>query len=268
MRPFSAANLSSNFLLLCIKTAAVRMPEGTATVGVPCRVPLTSGNEARGPSNHDRCPLLHSDVLLSRQKRLGNTPQGLGDSRQLLWGGRLFAVRTLDEDAPLVVDLVGDENGPTTQVAVAERAPATIRRHIWHREGESPRACDRPRDSTSCYDTLRIKAEGTGVKVSSPHRCAPSRSRAPESSISYETPESVAEVIRALPVQKRGTRSASPAVTLTSQTCPGDSRPDAVVQSGVCIGRLGRLRLLMPRQAAHLCDGGDRCPCHSVGKQI
>ena len=133
MRPFSAANLSSNFLLLCIKTAAVRMPEGTATVGVPCRVPLTSGNEARGPSNHDRCPLLHSDVLLSRQKRLGNTPQGLGDSRQLLWGDRLFAVGTLDEDAPLVVDLVGDENGSTAQVAVAERAPATIRRHIWYR---------------------------------------------------------------------------------------------------------------------------------------
>ena len=78
-------------------------------------------------------PLLHSDVLLSRQKRLGNTPQGLGDSRQLLWGGRLFAVRTLDEDAPLVVDLVGDENGSTAQVAVTERTPATVRRCIWHR---------------------------------------------------------------------------------------------------------------------------------------
>ena len=63
----------------------------------------------------------------------GTHPQGLGGSRRLLWGDRLFAVGTLDEDAPLVVNLVGDENGSTAQVAVTERAPTTIRRHIWHR---------------------------------------------------------------------------------------------------------------------------------------
>ena len=98
----------------------------------------------------------------------GTHPQRLGDSQRLLWGDRLFAVGTLNEDALLVVDLVGDENGSTAQVAVTERTPATVRRHIWHRGRESPGACDRPRDSTSCYDTLQIKAEGTGVKVSTP----------------------------------------------------------------------------------------------------
>ena len=64
------------------------------------------------------------------------------------------------------------------------------------REGESLGACDRPKDSTLCYDTVRIKAEGTGVKVSSPRRSAPSRSRQPENGISYKTPESVVKAFK------------------------------------------------------------------------
>ena len=194
----------------------------------------------------------------------GTHLQRLGGSRRLLWGDRLFAVRTLDEDAPFVVNLVSDEDGPTAQIGFTERTPATVRRCIWHRGRESPGACDRPRDSTLCYATVQIKAEGTGVKVSTPRRSVPSRSRPPENGISYKTPESVAEAIRALPVQKQGTHSASPTVALRSQTCPRDSRPDAVVQSEVCIERLGRLRLPMPHQAAHLCDGGGRSSYRSV----
>ena len=162
----------------------------------------------------------------------GTHPQGLGGSRRLLWGDRLFAVRTLDEDAPFVVNLVSDEDGPTAQIGFTERTPATVRRCIWHRGRESPGACDRPRDSTSCYATVRIKTEETGVKVSSPHRDVPSRSRQPM------CPESVAEAIRALPVQKQGTCLTSPAVALSSRTCSGDLRPDVVVQSGVCSGVL------------------------------
>ena len=105
-------------------------------------------------------------------------------------------------------------------------------------EGESPGACDRPRDSTLCYDIVQIKTEGTGVKLSTPRGSVPSRSRLLENGISYKTPESMAEAIRALPVQKQSTRSTSPAVALSSRTCPVDSRPDVVVQSGVCSGVL------------------------------
>lgn len=63
-------------------------------------------------------------------------------------------------------------------------------------EGESPGACDRPRDSTLCYDTVRIKAEGTGVKVRNPRRSVPSCSRPPENGISYKTPESVVKAFK------------------------------------------------------------------------
>ena len=47
---YCAANLSSNSLLLRVKTAATRVPEGTAAAGVPYLVPLAGGNEAREAS--------------------------------------------------------------------------------------------------------------------------------------------------------------------------------------------------------------------------
>ena len=89
----------------------------------------------------------------------------MDNSRRSSRCNRLFAAGTLDEDAPLVVNLVGDKDGSTAQIAFTERAPATIRRHIWHGEGESPGACDIPRDSICRCGESEIKDIGTAVKV-------------------------------------------------------------------------------------------------------
>ena len=89
----------------------------------------------------------------------------MDNSRRSSRCNRLFAAGTLDEDAPLVVNLVGDKDGSTAQIAFTERAPATIRRHIWHGEGESPGACDIPRDSICRCGESGLKDMGTAVKV-------------------------------------------------------------------------------------------------------
>jgi len=49
-----SSDVSKNALLLRVKTAATRLPEGTAAAGVPHLVPLAGGNEAREDSCHDR----------------------------------------------------------------------------------------------------------------------------------------------------------------------------------------------------------------------
>ena len=74
----------------------------------------------------------------------------MDDSQRLPWRNRPLAAGTLDEDALLVVHLVGDEHNPTAQIALTERVSTTIGYRIGHGggKGESPGACDIPRDST------------------------------------------------------------------------------------------------------------------------
>jgi len=89
----------------------------------------------------------------------------MDDSQRLPWRNRLPAAGTLDEDALFVVDLVGDKDDSTAQIALTERTSATIRRHIWHGEGESPGACDIPRDSICRCGESGLKDMETTVKV-------------------------------------------------------------------------------------------------------
>ena len=44
----------------------------------------------------------------------------MNGSRWLPWRNRPLAVRTLDENAPLIVDFVGDEDGSTAQIGLTQ----------------------------------------------------------------------------------------------------------------------------------------------------
>ena len=112
---------------------------------------------------------------------LVSSPCRMDNPRRSSRCDRLLTGRTLDEHAPLIVYFVGDEDDSTAQIALTERVSTTIGYRIGHGggKGESPGACDIPRDSTLGYAAVQLKAEGTGVKVTIPRRTAPSRSHQP-----------------------------------------------------------------------------------------